>query len=161
MAERLIPIAGQADEAAIRTIRILERLFDADAKRRVGVRLWDGMCWPDDALRPATLVLKHPGALRAMFLPGTELALAEAYLYDDFDIVGDIEAVSGLAGTLAAATAGWRKKLPVARDLLRLPAGSDHQYGRRGPARLAGRRHWLQKEDIQAALAYAADSLTN
>jgi len=30
-----------------------------------------------------TLVLKHPGALRAMLLPSTEVGLGEAYLYDD------------------------------------------------------------------------------
>ncbi len=114
MAEKLILSAGQADDTASRTLRILESLFDADAKRHVGVRLWDGTPWPDDAPRPATLVLKHPGVLRAMFLPGNELALAEAYLYDDFDIVGDIEAVFGLADVLAAATSGWRKRLTAA-----------------------------------------------
>jgi cyclopropane-fatty-acyl-phospholipid synthase len=39
------------------------------------------------------LALKHPEALGRMFLPGTEVGLAEAYLHNDFDIEGDIEAV--------------------------------------------------------------------
>ena len=155
MAEKLISSAGQADEAASRTLRILDGVFDAEAKQRVGVRLWDGTRWPDDAPRPATLVLNHPGALRTMFLPGTELALAEAYLYDDFDIVGDIEAVFGLADALAARTSGWRKKLAAARDLLRLPAGSNPEYGQRGPARLAGKRHSVERD--RAAVTYHYD----
>jgi cyclopropane-fatty-acyl-phospholipid synthase len=107
------------------TLRLLDELLGGrDGAPQVGVRLWDGTLWPDVASRPATVVLKHPGALRAMFLPGTELALAEAYLYDDFDVEGGIEAVFDLADALAAATAGWSKKLRAARDLLRLPAAS-------------------------------------
>src|SRR5512140_2268591 len=73
------------------SIQILTRLFDQQATRRVNIRLWDGTLWPDEAPRATTLVLKHPGALRAMFLPGTEVALSEAYLYDDFDIEGQVE----------------------------------------------------------------------
>jgi len=155
MTEKLLPSAGQADEAASRTLRILDGVFDAEAKQRVGVRLWDGTRWPDDAPRPATMALNQPGALRTMFLPGTELALAEAYLYDDFDIVGDIEAVFGLADALAARTSGWRKKLAAARDLLRLPAGSNPEYGQRGPARLAGKRHSVERD--RAAVTYHYD----
>jgi len=45
----------------------------------VGVRLWDGTMWPDDRPRKAVLALNHPGALGRMFLPGTEVALAEVH----------------------------------------------------------------------------------
>ncbi|MCX7671617.1 MAG: class I SAM-dependent methyltransferase, partial [Anaerolineae bacterium] len=155
MSATLPPSAGLTAEAAGRTVRILESLFDAAARQRVGVRLWDGTSWPDDAPRPATLVLKHPGALRAMLLPGHELGLAEAYLYDDFDIVGDIEAIFGLADALAAATAGWRKKLVTARELLRLPPGPEHPTGRRGPARLSGKRHSIERD--RQAVTYHYD----
>jgi cyclopropane-fatty-acyl-phospholipid synthase len=96
--------------------------------------------------RPVWLVLQHPGALRAMFLPGTELALAEAYLYDDFDIEGDIIAVFDLAERLARSTQGWRKKLSAARMLLRLPAEVRPHQAQRGPARLRGRRHSLERD---------------
>ena len=58
------------DEATLITLRLLAELFAGDAARAIGVRLWDGTAWPDATPRPATLVLKHPGALRAMFLPG-------------------------------------------------------------------------------------------
>lgn len=155
MRAKLVAALTRADEAADRTVRILESVFTPEARRQVGVRLWDGTSWPDDAPRRATLVLKHPGALRAMFLPGHELGLAEAYLYDDFDIVGDIEAVFGLADALATATAGWRKKLVTARELLHLPPGPKHPVGRRGPARLSGKRHSIERD--RQAISYHYD----
>ncbi|HSJ75754.1 MAG TPA: hypothetical protein VK899_06190, partial [Gemmatimonadales bacterium] len=50
-----------------------------------------------------TLVLRRPGALRRMLLPPTDLALGEAYLRDDFDVEGDIEAAKGLASQISSA----------------------------------------------------------
>jgi len=145
----------QTDEAARLTLRLLDELFDDNAVRRVGVRLWDGTHWPDAAPRLATVVLKHPGALRQMFLPGSELGLGEAYLYDVFDVEGDIEAVFDLAEALEQATLGWTRKLRVARDLLRLPASQGRQPGRRGPAKLKGRRHSVERD--RQAVTYHYD----
>jgi cyclopropane-fatty-acyl-phospholipid synthase len=143
------------DDAARLTLRLLGEVIGGDAAGKVGVHLWDGTPWPDETPRPATLALKHPGALRAMFLPGTELGLAEAYLYDDFDVEGDIESVFDLADALAATTSGWRKKLHIGRDLLRLPAGHDHVHGQRGPARLLGQRHSIERD--RQAVTYHYD----
>jgi cyclopropane-fatty-acyl-phospholipid synthase len=144
-----------SERAALLTRRLLGRLFVGEAAQRVGVRLWDGSAWPDDFPRPVTLLLKHPGALRSMLLPGHELGVAEAYLYDDFDIVGDIEAVFGLADALAAATSGWRKRLLAARDLLRLPGDGVHEAGARGPARLGGHKHSVERD--RQAVTYHYD----
>ncbi|MFL5991488.1 MAG: hypothetical protein ACJ73W_05780 [Rubrobacteraceae bacterium] len=46
-------------------------------------------------------MLRRPGALRRMLLPPTDLALGEAYLRDDFDVEGDIEAAKGLASQIS------------------------------------------------------------
>jgi cyclopropane-fatty-acyl-phospholipid synthase len=135
-----------ADQAARLTLDLLETLFTGDVRQQVGVRLWDGTCWPDEAPRPATLVLKHPGALRAMFMPGTEVGLGEAYLYDDFDIEGDVETVFTLADVLSKATLDWHRKLHVGSDLTRLPAGERRQKTRRGQARLIGRKHSVERD---------------
>jgi cyclopropane-fatty-acyl-phospholipid synthase len=145
----------KAHEAATLTLHLLDELFGRESTQQVGVRLWDGTLWPDATPRPVTVLLKHPGALRAMLLPGHELGLAEAYLYDDFDIVGDIERVFDLADSLAAATGGWRKKLRIGRDLLRLPAESAPRDGRRGPAQLSGKRHSIERD--RQAVTYHYD----
>jgi cyclopropane-fatty-acyl-phospholipid synthase len=148
---------AQSERAARLTLRLLNELgfSDGGGEGRVGVRLWNGTLWPDDAPRPATIVLKHPGALREMFLRGNELGLAEAYLYDDFDIEGNVEAAFDLAETLTQEVKGLIPKLRVARDLLRLPAGPRHATGRRGPARLQGERHSVRRD--RQAVTYHYD----
>ncbi|MBP1636873.1 MAG: putative cyclopropane-fatty-acyl-phospholipid synthase, partial [Acidobacteria bacterium] len=139
-----------------RTLRLLDQLFRRENCRDVSVELWDGTRWPPESemgpgpiseARPVTLVLRHPGALRAACLPGTELGLAEAYLYDDMDIVGNIEAMFGLADAVTQAAPGWRQAIAIGRELRRLPAGTGRPRGaRRGPARLAGRRHSIERD---------------
>jgi hypothetical protein len=55
------------------------------------VRLWTGDSWqPGTGPTRFTLVLKHPGAIRAMFWPFDRVSLGESYIFDDFDIEGDI-----------------------------------------------------------------------
>ncbi len=121
----------------------------------VSVRLWDGTLWPDETPRPATLVLKHPGALRAMFLKGTELALGEAYLYDDFDIEGNVEAAFDLAEALPRRIVGWRTWWGLARRLVKLPEARKTVETSRGPARLRGRRHSPARD--RQAISYHYD----
>jgi cyclopropane-fatty-acyl-phospholipid synthase len=133
-------------EARRITMRLLDELFCGAEDQRAGFRLWDGTLWPDAGSRPATVVLQHPGALRAMLLPGHELGLAEAYLYNDFDVEGDIESVFDLAEAVARGTSGWRKKIRSARDLMRLPAESREHAGLRKPARLSGERHSVERD---------------
>lgn len=144
-----------ADQASRLTLDVLQALLTGDTAKQVGVRLWDGTCWPDDSPRPATLVLKHPGALRAMFLPGTEVGLGEAYLYDDFDIEGNAEAVFAIADSFTSTALGWRKKLRAGSELTRLPASKRTLKTRRGPARLSGRRHSVERD--RQAVTYHYD----
>jgi cyclopropane-fatty-acyl-phospholipid synthase len=132
--------------AAAVTRRLLGELFGHDGRANIAVRLWDGTHWPDDRPRAATLVLRHPGALRAMFADGTELSLSEAYLYDDFDIEGDIESVFGLADAIAERTGGWRNKLRAFAELRRLPLAPERGTGRRGRASLSGRKHSVERD---------------
>ena len=105
------------------TLSVLHHLLGDTPPPDVGFRLWDGTAWPDDAPRRATLVLKHPGSLRAMFARGTELALAEAYLAGDFDIEGDVETACSLADVLEHRPGERWRSWSDWLDLLRLPAG--------------------------------------
>lgn len=133
------------------TLRLLGELFSGHSDH-FGVRLWDGTIWPDTQPKSATLVLNHPGALRAMLLPGTEIALGEAYLYNDVDVEGDFLAVFEWANDLAIYTSDWKNKLSMARDLMRLPNQMNPRVSRRGPAKLNGKRHSLDRD--RQAVAY-------
>jgi cyclopropane-fatty-acyl-phospholipid synthase len=139
------------------SIHILSELFDRAALNRIRIRLWDGRYWPSPELRPVTFTLKHPGALRAMFLPGTEVGLGEAYIYDDFDIEGDIEQVFSLADSLSQNTTRLGTKLRLGRELMRLPEAKKdvRRATRRGPAKLTGKPHSIDRD--RQAVTYHYD----
>src|SRR5690348_18345693 len=89
-----------SEQALSTTLSLLQDLLGSSSRRDFAVRLWDGTTWRPQTAGPAdeaprfTIVLQHAGALRRMFLPPNELTLGEAYIYNDFDIEGDIEARS-------------------------------------------------------------------
>lgn len=145
-------MANRQEAAKEVTLRLLDEWFGKAGAPPVAVRLWDGDAWRCPSAE-ATLVLKHPGALRALLLPGDEVGLAEAFLFDDCDIEGDCEAVFDLAERLAAETSGWRLKWHAAKELLRLPPDGAHPWAaahgmtqRRGPAKLSGKRHSVERD---------------
>jgi cyclopropane-fatty-acyl-phospholipid synthase len=101
--------------------RFLGELFGGSPPHEITFRLADGTSWPDEKPRPATLVLKHAGALREMFRAGTEKGLAEAFLRDDFGIEGDIESAFAITDALNRQQGGWLKSLRSYYWLTRLP----------------------------------------
>lgn len=132
------------------TVHLLAELFPEAPAGNVGFRLWDGTRWPDETPRPATLVLKHPGAMRQMFAHGTEKALAEAYLHDDFDVEGDIERACELADPLCAvADGGWVALARKAFHLRRPVPTALHSRAWTG-ADLHGERRHSRARDRQA-----------
>ncbi len=128
-----------------RTIHILEQLL-GQASDQVGVRLWDGVLWPDDRLRRATLVLQHPAALSQMFSAGSEVGLAEAYLRNDFDIEGDIAAAFEVSDVLLGRLRNWKQKLKMAALLLRAPKTPKIGRARRMLLNRRGRKHSLERD---------------
>ena len=132
-------------------IRYLERLACRVSGNGYCVRLWDGTLW-GTAERPRfTIVLKNPGALRELLLSPSELSLGEAYIYDDFDIEGDIEAAFEFAEGLLA------EPLPLSAQLkLRALAAVPSRFtAKRGAAELAGSAH--SRERDRAAISYHYD----
>jgi len=128
-----------------RTCHVLSEIFAGCPLEKVGVRLWDGTAWPDERARAAVLALKHHRALGRMFLPGTEVGLAQAYLYGDFDIEGDIEAAFEIGDFLLAHLGDWKKKLKLAGLLVALPEQNGTSTMRRATRQLlpqiCGKRH--------------------
>src|SRR5882762_10144576 len=104
-----------------KTRHVLSEIFAGCRLDNLAVRLWDGTAWPDERPRAAVLALNHPDALCRMFSAGTEVGLAEAYLRNDYDIDGDIEAAFEIADFLLARRTDWKKKLKLASLLFALP----------------------------------------
>jgi cyclopropane-fatty-acyl-phospholipid synthase len=133
-----------------KTRNILREIFADCSLNKVGVRLWDGTMWPDERSRDATLVLKHPGALGRMLLPGTEVGLAEAYLHNDFDVEGDIEMAFEVGDFLLGRLNDWKKKLKLGGLLIMLPerdGRSTMQHAARQLLpRIGGKRHSPERD---------------
>jgi cyclopropane-fatty-acyl-phospholipid synthase len=145
-----------ASRAKEKTLAILERVFADYPTRDFAVRLWDTTTWPEGGgSSPAfALVLNHPGALRKMFLPPSELNLGEAYIYGDFDVEGDLIAAFPMAEYLQSLDLGVGDKLGLARQLLTLPDTAAPREGRQA-AQVSGERH--SRERDRQAISYHYD----
>jgi cyclopropane-fatty-acyl-phospholipid synthase len=138
------------------SLAILSEIFSEYHPRNFSVRLWDGTIWPHDpGVTPMfTMVLTHPGSLRAMFTHPTQLALGEAYVYNDFDIRGDIQSAFHMAEYLTHIDFTLREKVKLGALLRKLPADGHTRKGRE-PVRLKGALH--SKERDRQAVTYHYD----
>src|SRR6266568_9528691 len=120
------PTIKTTDSAVQTTLSLIQGLLGSAQQRNFAVRLWDGTTWKPDPEQETrfTLVLQHPGALRRMFLPPSDLTLGEAYIYNDFDIEGDIEAVIPLADQFMSGQWGKMEQLRFGQRLLSLPSNT-------------------------------------
>jgi cyclopropane-fatty-acyl-phospholipid synthase len=135
---------------------LLRRLFADYGERDFLVRLWNGAVLPAAPGLPErfTLVLNHPGALRRMYLPPSELGLAEAFVRGDFDVEGDLVACTALAELIGPLLANPLRWPPLLRGLAALPdtAATD---GWRVAAHLEGRVHSRDRD--RKAITYHYD----
>ena len=107
----------------------LDALLGEYPRRDFQVRLWDGTVWGAETQPRFTLVLKHSGALREMFSSPSELTLGEAYIYDDFDIDGDIETAFDLSDYLLVQERSLWESLDLKERLAKLPKSDRSRAG--------------------------------
>jgi cyclopropane-fatty-acyl-phospholipid synthase len=103
------------------SVEILDALFAGYSGSDFQVQLWDGTTWGEERQPHFRLLLKHRGALREMFSSPSELTLGEAYIYDDFDLEGDIEAAFDMADHLLGQDRSLREKFDLSKRLHQLP----------------------------------------
>lgn len=142
------------ETASLVSAEFLDALLADYPERNFQVRLWDGATWGAKRQPRFTLVLKHPGALRAMFLSPSELTLGEAYIYDDFDIEGDIEAAFDLAEYLLGQQRSLWESFDLNERLQKLPAVDHPRTGLRTTG-LWGEVH--SKDRDRQAISYHYD----
>lgn len=148
-----------ADRQVERTLSVLDDVLGSVAPKDFAVRLWDGTTWgPDPGERARfTIVLKDPGSLRRMLLLPSGLTVGEAYIYDDFDIEGDVEAIACLADRIGLDETSAPRLARTTVGLLKLPAGGNRREDR--AARLRGRLHGRARD--RSAIRYHYDISNN
>ena len=149
-------VAPTPESTASRTLAVLQDVMGDYHPRDFSVRLWDGTEWPAEIDPPRfTLVFKHPGALRRMAHPRQlDLALGEAYIYDDFDIEGDIEGVFDVADFLSEKHWGFEIMFKLWWEVSHLPKEDNRRNGDRA-ARVHGREHSINRD--KQAISYHYD----
>ncbi len=139
--------------ATTTTISFIKKLLIGYQGCNFTVKLWDGTVLES---KPGTkslfsVVFKHPGAVRSLFFPPSEMRICEAYFKDDFDIEGDILALLENAEQLSVRN--WKLKdfLHFILDVLRLPKDPRSKSGTNGGVALAGEKYTTtrDKEAVQ------------
>ena len=123
MAEMSSTMVASQDRHARIALDFLQNVLGGYHPRNFAVELWDGTTWEAETGTPLfTIVLKHPGALRRMFLPPNELTMGEAYIFGDFEVRGSLHDMMRLAEFLLDEQEwGLWQQLSAAWSLLRLP----------------------------------------
>jgi cyclopropane-fatty-acyl-phospholipid synthase len=150
----LLAECGASKTLAQTSLGLLEILFADCPRRDFQVRFWDDSTWGVRRQPRFVVVLKHPEALRAMFLTPSELTLGEAYVHDDFDIEGDIEAAFDLADYLLCQERSPKNRLGLSRWVQKLSANSFPRADA-NPIQLKGALHSRDRD--QQAVTYHYD----
>jgi len=112
-------------QASGTTLDFLRELLADYHPRDFAIELWDGQQWApeNNQFRRFTWKIHDRGALRRIMASLNEISLSEAYIYGDFDIDGDIEAIFPLAEYLLNKHWTVRERLRLSSMLMRLPSG--------------------------------------
>jgi cyclopropane-fatty-acyl-phospholipid synthase len=138
--------AAKEERIADLTLRFFKDLLEDYHPRNFAIELWDGTQWPAEAHQFCrfTLKINHPEAVSSVFHHPSQLALAEAYIYGDFDIQGDIANVFPLADYLS--NLSTTKLFHLATWLVKFPGNSHHHRAPDHAATLRGRPHSKQRD---------------
>lgn len=133
----------------------IKELFKAAGTQSFAIRLWTGATLRSQTItKPEfTIVLKHPGALRRMFAHATEVNMGEAYVFDDYDVEGDMEAAVRFGTHLMSLDAGVVAGLRLRMLIEELPSGGPPRKLR--SPHLKGHLH--SRERDRAAIRYHYD----
>lgn len=143
-----------SDQSVEISLHLVDALTADYSYRNFAVRLWNGETWGNTENPLFTMVLKHPGALRRMLVGANQVTLGEAYIFDDFDVEGDMEAAFEFGDYLVRHELELTEKLRLAGLLLRLPHHNGTHPAALGP-RLHGKAH--SKSRDREAIGYHYD----
>lgn len=130
------------------SVSFLNELLAGYKPRDFAIQFWDGSTWGAEAGQPTrfTILLRHPGSVRKMFWPPSNTTLAEAYVYNDFDIVGDIHAFFGMGNYLKDLPWTPEQRMKLAWRLVFGMPMQDRDKSGRQEAKLTGDVHSTDRD---------------
>ena len=142
------------DKAAEKASAILRELLRDSPECDFAIELWDGSRWDPEPSKFCrfTWQIHSPRVLQALFRSDRELALAESYIYGDFDVSGDLLAVFPVADYLMRKEFSIAEKMRLTGLAMGLPSAAESHDFR---AQLRGQRH--SKSRDQQAISFHYD----
>ncbi len=139
------------------SLAFFHELLAGYSPRDFAIKFWDGSVWGAEAGQPTrfSLILQHPGSARKMFWPPSNSALAEAYIYNDFDVLGDIHAFFRLVTYLTELPWTPEQRMKLAWRLVFGMPMQERVAGGRQAAELSGSVHSPERD--QQAIRYHYD----
>jgi len=139
--------APAEETASTSTLNFLQELLREYHPRNFAIEFWDGTCWKPEPgqFRRFGWKINRGGAVRSVFASLSQLAFAEAFIYGEFDLDGDLEGLFPLLEYLLNKNWSDKQKARLETLLAALPGGGDLRPVRRGP-RLAGRVHSRERD---------------
>jgi cyclopropane-fatty-acyl-phospholipid synthase len=121
------PPSPRRDPAIGATIRVLDLVFGPPFGRAYDIRLWDGTLQHGGADPRAdfSLNIRRRGALRRMLLPPSELSIVEAFISNDIEIEGNVEAAMGLGDDIGRRIHSAHAIARLIPSVLALPRDDD------------------------------------
>src|SRR5213593_2112111 len=144
--------------AAPKVLKLLQSVLWDFRPRDFAIELWDGTRWTPERnqFHRFTWKINNPDALRAAFYScNRQVALGEAYVRGDFDIIGDIEAVFPLTDYLVSKKWSMAEKLHFSSTFAGFPGLEHRREVRVAEARLSGQPHSRKRD--KAAVTYHYD----
>lgn len=137
---------------------VLDEVFRDYGPSDFTVQLWNGQTWPIAVDREPrfTVVVRRPGALRRMLLSRRDLRLCEAFIYGDITVKGELSGLFVLRDYIEKLRLDPRRLALLAWLGLKLPRDNRQQLStlKRPPARLAGRRHSVERDRKAVSFHY-------
>ena len=140
-------------KSASKAMAIVQELLHGYHPRDFAIEFWDGSRWdaePGQFCR-FTWHIHHPNVLRSLLRSDRQVALAEAFIYGDFDLSGDILAVFPIAEHLEQTHFSATSKLRIGTQLLGLPS---RLHGEQARAELHGRTHSKARDQQAVSFHY-------
>ncbi len=129
---------------------ILKQIL-ANYQGSVAVQLWNGELAVGLSGAPCTVIFNQPSVLRQLVLHRNMVHLAEDYLAEEVDIVGDVECLFDLVTYMQELFLSWSTRFRLMRQAFRLPR---HHYDKIAQAIRAGS---TQQRNTKQSIAHHYD----
>lgn len=94
----LVSLSGTSQRLSDHCLKALGIIFADYALYPIRIKLWDGTIWESAPGQKVhlTITFHRPDGLQCFLVSPSEVALSEGYIFDDYDIIGDLHSAAAV-----------------------------------------------------------------